>query len=112
MAWRKPVHSRLRNHNAPAAPDPPVPAEGPQRASRIGAERIRLLRLAQQFEAIVESSDDAIIAKDLTGRVTSWNRAAERIFGYSAAEMIGKPMRMLFPPERLDEEVRILERIC
>jgi two-component system, LuxR family, sensor kinase FixL len=60
---------------------------------------------------IVQSSEDAILGKTLDGTVTSWNNAAERIFGYSAAEMIGKPIFILTPPDRLSEENRILEKI-
>jgi PAS domain S-box-containing protein len=61
--------------------------------------------------AIVESSGDAILAKDLDGIITSWNQGAERLFGYTAAEAIGKPVTMLIPAERLDEEPEILARI-
>ena len=61
--------------------------------------------------AIVESSDDAIISKDLNGIVTSWNQSAERIYGYTAAEMIGQPIFKLIPPERPNEEPAILERL-
>jgi PAS domain S-box-containing protein len=61
--------------------------------------------------AIVESSDDAIISKTLDGVVTSWNKGAERIFGYSAQEAIGRPITVIIPPERHDEERSILERI-
>ena len=61
--------------------------------------------------AIVESSDDAIISKDLNSIITSWNHGAERLFGYTAQEAIGQPVTMLMPPERFDEEVGILERI-
>ena len=63
------------------------------------------------LEAIIESSDDAIVSKDLTGVVLSWNAAAEKIFGYSAAEMIGQPMVKLFPPDRVQEEQEILRKI-
>ncbi len=63
------------------------------------------------LSAIVESSDDAIVSKDLNGIVASWNPAAERIFGYTAEEMIGQPIIRIIPAERLDEEPRILDTI-
>jgi PAS domain S-box-containing protein len=65
----------------------------------------------RHFAAIVESSDDAIISKDLNGTIRSWNKGAERIFGYTPAEAIGKPVTMLMPPGKLDEEPNILGRI-
>jgi PAS domain S-box-containing protein len=68
--------------------------------------------LRDQYAAIVESSDDAIMAKTLHGITTGWNRGAERVFGYSAAETVGRPMLMLFPEERIDEEAEILETIA
>lgn len=61
--------------------------------------------------ALVESSDDAIISKNFESIVTSWNDAAERLFGYTAAEMIGKSIVKLFPPDRLDEEPEIISRL-
>ncbi|MBS3652574.1 PAS domain S-box protein [Pseudaminobacter sp. 19-2017] len=66
---------------------------------------------AQRFAAIVQSSDDAIFAKSLNGTITSWNRGAERLFGYSAEEIVGKPVAALIPPDRHDEEPNILSRI-
>ena len=61
--------------------------------------------------AIVESSDDAIVSKDLNGIVTSWNLGAERIFGYAAHEIIGQPILKLIPPERHSEEDYILSTV-
>jgi PAS domain S-box-containing protein len=61
--------------------------------------------------AIVESSDDAIISKTLQGVVTSWNRGAERLFGYTAEEMIGQPVSRLAPPDRVDDMPKILDRL-
>ncbi|HEV7519145.1 MAG TPA: PAS domain S-box protein [Thermoanaerobaculia bacterium] len=67
---------------------------------------------AQAFlAAIVESSDDAIIGKSLDGIVLTWNRAAERLFGYSAEEMIGQPVAILAPPDRRDEMPSILAAV-
>jgi PAS domain S-box-containing protein len=70
-----------------------------------------LILRAHRAEAIVESSDDAIISKSLTGIITSWNPAAERLFGYAAAEIIGRPISVLMPPERYDDMESILTRI-
>jgi len=61
--------------------------------------------------AIVESSDDAIVSSDLNGIVTSWNRGAERVFGYTASEMIGSSVSRLFPPDRVEEERAMQARI-
>ena len=61
--------------------------------------------------AIVSSSDDAIVSKDLNGYVTSWNRAAERMFGYAADEMVGQPITRIIPASRIDEEAYVLSRI-
>ncbi|MXO87838.1 PAS domain S-box protein [Altererythrobacter aestuarii] len=63
------------------------------------------------YAALVESTDDAIVAKDVNGTVLSWNPAAVRLFGYSEAEMVGQSIVQLLPDDRLDEEVNILTRI-
>jgi two-component system sensor histidine kinase VicK len=64
-----------------------------------------------QLAAIVESSDDAIIGKTLDGVIVSWNTGAERLYGYAAAEVIGRPISILAPPDRADEIGEILKRI-
>jgi PAS domain S-box-containing protein len=69
------------------------------------------LNATRQIASIVESSDDAIISKDLNSIITSWNRGAERLFGYTADEAIGKPVTILIPQQRQGEEINILERI-
>jgi len=74
-------------------------------------DRNRAEDYAQRLVSIVESSNDAIVSKDLDGTITSWNRGAERLFGYTDEEAIGQPVIMIFPPDRLDEEVGIMERI-
>ncbi|HEU4649108.1 MAG TPA: PAS domain S-box protein [Gemmatimonadales bacterium] len=82
-------------------PDQP-PADSSTARSEL--DRYRLV-------AIVESSDDGIISKDLDGTIRSWNPAAERIFGYTADEIVGQPVFRLIPPERHDEERALLARI-
>jgi two-component system sensor kinase FixL len=62
--------------------------------------------------AIVACSNDPIVAKDLQGIVSSWNDAAERLFGYTAQEMIGRPITVIFPPDRVAEEDQILGRVA
>ncbi len=75
-------------------------------------ERKQLENASRHLAAIVESSDDAIVSKDLNGIITSWNTGAERIFGYTAAEAIGQPVKILSAPDRLDEMPRILAEIA
>ena len=66
---------------------------------------------SQRLAAIVESSGDAIVGKSLDGRITTWNRAAERMFGWAAAEAIGQSIRLIIPAERHTEEDGLLERV-
>jgi PAS domain S-box-containing protein len=72
------------------------------------AEAMKGERAAGLLSAIVESSDDAIISKSLDGIITSWNRGAERLFGYGASETVGQHINLIIPPDRRSEEVTIL----
>jgi PAS domain S-box-containing protein len=74
-------------------------------------DRKRAEEHGQRLASIVDSSNDAIVSKNLDGVITSWNRGAERIFGYTASEAIGKPVTMLIPADMQDEEPRIMARI-
>ncbi len=74
-------------------------------------ERKRAERKATQLAAIVESSEDAIIGKSLDGIIMSWNKGAEKIYGYSESEVIGKPISIVIPPERADEVLQIIKKI-
>jgi len=74
-------------------------------------ERKRAEQTTQRLAAIVESSDDAIVSKDLDGIISSWNGAAERLFGYRADEVVGKSVTVLIPADSRDEEPGILARI-
>ena len=76
-----------------------------------GSDRLSSEHAAQHYEAIVESSDDAILSKDLNGVIMSWNRGAQRLFGYTTEEVFGRPVTLLIPADRPDEEPMILERI-
>jgi len=87
------------------------PAARSARAERWLAGLAATEQVRARLAAIVECSDDAIIGKTLQGIITSWNGGAERIFGHTEAEAMGKPLLMLLPPERAAEEEKILERI-
>jgi PAS domain S-box-containing protein len=78
---------------------------------KIVAERPSRPSVNSHLAAIVESSEDAIASKDLNGVITSWNRSAERLFGYTAKEIIGQPVTLIIPPELRDDEPRILSKI-
>jgi PAS domain S-box-containing protein len=74
--------------------------------------RSKTEQMWRHFASIIESSEDAIVSKTMDGIIASWNPAAERIFGYSESEAIGKPITMLFPPDRLAEEADLMERLA
>ncbi len=74
-------------------------------------QRKRAEQKAVELAAIVQSSEDAIIGKNLDGIITSWNKGAEKIYGYNESEVIGKPISILVPPGREDEFLRIIEEI-
>jgi PAS domain S-box-containing protein len=77
----------------------------------LGESNRRGMSSRSRLAAIVDSSDDAIISKNLNGVITSWNPAAERIFGWKASEAIGQPIMILIPPERQHEEVDIMKKL-
>jgi PAS domain S-box-containing protein len=84
-----------------------------ERLQRLELERqiARTEQTESKLAAIVESSEDAIISKTLDGVITSWNRGAERLFGYSSQEAVGQHISLIIPVNRLDEETTILERL-
>jgi PAS domain S-box-containing protein len=77
----------------------------------LGAKGLSGDRAALHYAAIVEHSDDAILSKDLNGVITSWNNGAQRLFGYTAEEAVGRPVTILIPADRINEEPMILDRI-
>jgi PAS domain S-box-containing protein len=116
--WRGEIKNRA-NHGSTYWVDttivPTLNAGGePHQYLAIGADilaRKPFEETRERLAAVVEHSDDAIISKTLDEMINAWNRGAEKVFGYSASEMIGKPMVILLPPDRLDEESDILTRI-
>jgi PAS domain S-box-containing protein len=92
----------------------PFPDEAPDldSSAREQIDRLTSPELAPYWlAAIIESADDAIVSKTLDGIITSWNQGAERMFGFTAEEAIGKPITIIIPPEHLDEEPQILARL-
>jgi PAS domain S-box-containing protein len=84
---------------------------GASKVARDITERKRISELQERLAAIVESSDDAMISEDLDGIILSWNRGAERLFGYQAEEIVGKHISTIAAPDRIDEIPGILDRI-
>ena len=78
-----------------------------RRSGRLEVDTVR-----RRYEAMVEFSGDAIIAQSLNGRVLSWNRAAEQMYGFTAAEMVDQTLQALLPQDRVDEEAELLRRIA
>jgi PAS domain S-box-containing protein len=74
-------------------------------------EQQKAMASQARLASIVECSDDAILSKDLNGTILTWNGAAERMFGYSSEEAVGKSITMLLPPDRMHEEGQILQRL-
>jgi PAS domain S-box-containing protein len=91
--------------------DPTGKVIGASKVARDITERKRADVLQGRLAAIVESSDDAIVAKTLDGIITSWNRGAEEVFGFTAAEAVGRSITMLIPEDRLAEEDHVLARL-
>ena len=84
---------------------------GASKIARDITERKRMERDAVRLAAIVDSSDDAIVGKDLAGIIETWNIGAERMFGFSAEEAIGQSIAIIIPPDRMEEEARVMTRI-
>lgn len=84
---------------------------GASKIARDISTRNRMERDALRLAAIVQSSDDAILSKDLNGIIKTWNQGAERMFGYSAEEAVGRSIIMIIPENRLHEEVEVISRI-
>ncbi len=116
LAFEDDVKELLRTHEALAQcvqSDPEAQAfeAGQRLINELPLLRNEAVRASNLLAAIVDSSDDAIISKDLNGFITSWNKGAERLFGYQAKEAMGKNITLIIPPDRLQEEPDILGRI-
>ena len=106
------IKNLLSTHEALATcilNDPEADAVSQRILDELPLLRQRADQTSALLASIVESSDDAIISKSLDGTVTSWNKGAQQLFGYTADEAIGQPITLIIPPDRLDEETRIIE---
>lgn len=97
----------MDSENIPSSLPPSEIQHGTLDPALLNSDELAMRRLA----AIIESSDDAIVSKDLNGIITSWNSGAQRLFGYTAEEIVGKSILTLIPPDRQHEEPGILSRI-
>ncbi len=95
----------------PADDSPPLDAASARAARTSEAAQSDHDRAAQHYAAIIESSDDAILSKDLDGVILTWNAGAERLFGFTAEEAVGKPATIIIPHDRLGEEPATLDKI-
>jgi len=84
---------------------------GASHVARNISERRQIDEQLRHFAALVKFSEDAIVSKTLEGKILTWNAGAERVYGYTAAEVIGRPMTLLLPADRAEEEAEILDRI-
>jgi PAS domain S-box-containing protein len=89
----------------------PAPEDEQPAAEEWSSQRLRDELAPYWLSALIESAEDAVVSKTLEGVITSWNKGAERLFGYTAEEVIGKPIAILIPPEHIDEEPSILARL-
>ena len=89
----------------------PVEEQQPPAGVALETQRMRGEFAPYWLSAIIESADDAVVSKTLEGVITSWNKGAERLFGYTAEEAVGRPVTILIPPEHIDEEPGILARL-
>src|SRR5581483_1573469 len=107
MIW---LMEQQRREHIEARENARLASERLKELQRETAERERQQGVSAKLQAIVESSEDSIVSKNLDGVIQSWNKSAELIYGYSSEEMLGKTMAPLLPPDRVQEEADILER--
>src|SRR6202044_3740956 len=110
------IQQLLATHEALASCILEDPEAGTDKVTRSILDEVPMLRLKADkavglLAAIVDSSDDAIVSKTLEGIITSWNAGAERLFGYTAKEAIGRHIKMIIPQDRRDEETTILAKL-
>jgi len=106
-----PVFASYRDRALKRGDQSPNSRAPARKALGLRATRLRDDSAAQHYQAIVESSDDAILSKSLDGVILSWNNGAERLFGFPADEAVGKPVTIIIPLDRRDEEPTILDKI-